>query len=132
MSESQMLDLIKAFLAGRVTRPLSDQATAWEDFFRIHDPIIRAVVAKYHMRRHDLDDVTQEVWKVLIRELPKLRFDPVRGSLRNWVATVARHTAAPAGTATFEEPTRSADPGIRRPPRRSGAGPGDAEREETD
>ncbi len=93
MSESQMLDLIKVFLVEKGMRPSSDRATAWDSFFRTHDPIIRAAVGKYHRRRNDVDDVVQEVWKVLIRKLPKLCYDPVRGSLRKWVATVARHTA---------------------------------------
>ncbi len=93
MSESQMLDLIKVFLVDQAVRPSSDHGRAWEDFFRIYDPVIRAVVGKYHLRRHDVEDVVQEVWKILVRELPKLSYDPARGPLRKWIATVAHHTA---------------------------------------
>lgn len=93
MSELQMLDLIKVFLVDQAVRPSSEHAGAWEDFFRIYDPVIRAVVTKYHLRRHDVEDTVQEVWKVLVRELPRLCYDPARGPLRKWVATVAHHTA---------------------------------------
>jgi RNA polymerase sigma factor (sigma-70 family) len=94
MSESQELILIKAFLTERGGRPSSDQATAWEDFLLTHEPTVRAVVRDRPDCRHDVEDVVQEIWKVLIQQLPKLQYDPGRGTLRGWVIAVARREAA--------------------------------------
>ena len=61
------------------------------DFYQTHDPIIRTVVKHGNISASDVDDLAQEIWVLLIRRLPRLTFDPDRGTLHAWVAAVARH-----------------------------------------
>src|SRR5438552_3048277 len=94
MSDEQELKLIKSFLNEPGRRPSSEEATAWGDFYLTHDPTIRVIVRHHPGCRHDVDDVVQEVWTVLARDLRRLQYDPGRGPLRGWVIAVARHEAA--------------------------------------
>jgi len=69
---------------------------AWEAFFLEHDPMIRQLVSRYTGRRAEYDDVYQEVWMSLARELSSFQYDPGRGTLPAWLATVAHHAAGEA------------------------------------
>ena len=39
------------------------------------------------------EDIGQDVWLILLRRLPGFAFDPARGTLRGWVASIASHEA---------------------------------------
>ena len=41
-----------------------------------------------------IDDVTQDVWIIVIRRLPKWVFDPTLGAIGAWVAKIASRLAA--------------------------------------
>jgi RNA polymerase sigma factor (sigma-70 family) len=45
------------------------------------------------MDRPELDDLAQDVWALLMRELPKWEFDPTLGALDAWIASIASHEA---------------------------------------
>jgi len=94
MSDLDTINLIKAFLAAPAGLSALAGTLAWEDFFLIHDPLIRGAIRKCHGRWEEVDDLDQEVWIILIRRLPKLAFDPARGTLREWVLAIARKHAA--------------------------------------
>jgi len=93
MSDLEELDLIKLFLAARSRSPTAEQVKAWENFFVIHEPLIRKVIKHCADCHEDLEDLAQEVWRILVLKLPKLNYDPDRGPLRAWVIVVARRAA---------------------------------------
>ena len=96
MSDLETLGRIQAFLAAPAARrrPSTVEIVAWEDFFQIHDPLIRSAVKRRDMSSSDVDDLVQDIWAILIRRLPKLDLDPERGTLHGWVTSVARHHAS--------------------------------------
>jgi len=95
MSDPDFLRFIQSFLAspceGR--RASEEEAAAWEDFFQIHDRLIRSIVRRSDMSQSDLDDLAQEIWARLVRSLPKLELNPEVGTLHGWVTVVAAHHA---------------------------------------
>ena len=72
---------------------LCDEATPgdWERFVRLFTPLLRRWAARLEVDGSAVEDLLQEVFVLLIRELPKFRYDPSR-SFRAWLWTVFRHT----------------------------------------
>jgi RNA polymerase sigma factor (sigma-70 family) len=95
MSDLEILNRIQAFLAApaQASRAFPDEVLACEDFFQVHDLLIRSIVRQGDISQSDVDDVVQEIWALLVRRLPKLDLEPARGTLHAWVAAVARHHA---------------------------------------
>ena len=93
MSGQEEPKLVPPYLPPPDGRATSQYPIAWDDFFLAHDPLIRSVVKKYACCRAESDDLCQEVRLALSQELPDFHLDPARGTLRGWIATVARRVA---------------------------------------
>ncbi len=93
MDDLYQLNLIKGFLAAPRELATREQVLAWEGFFHACDPIILRIVRDCDPHWDKVDDLHQDVWTILVRRLPKLRLDPARGTLYQWVAGVARRLA---------------------------------------
>lgn len=64
----------------------------WERFVSLFTPLLRRWAARFGVSDSDTEDLLQELFVLLIRELPKFRYDPAR-SFRAWLWTVFRHAA---------------------------------------
>jgi RNA polymerase sigma factor (sigma-70 family) len=93
MSDQELLAMVKSFLANRSAAASAGESLAWEEFFVTYDVVVRATIRKLHKALDIIDDVAQDVWIILIRKLPKLKFDPVLGSIAAWVAKIAQRLA---------------------------------------
>ena len=71
---------------------LCDEPTArdWEHFVRLFTPLLRRWAARFNVDGAAAEDVLQEVFVLLIRELPNFKYDPTR-SFRAWLWTVFRN-----------------------------------------
>ena len=71
---------------------LCDEPTPgdWERFVRLFTPLLRRWAVRLEVSGSAVEDLLQEVFVLLIRELPKFRYDPSR-SFRAWLWTVFRH-----------------------------------------
>jgi len=107
MSDLERRNRIKSLPVAPPGSASCDGTAAWDDFVRTHDPMIRAVVRKYAASSADCDDLSQEVWEALARELPGFNLDPARGTLRGWVATVAHRIASREARRMSRHPTES-------------------------
>jgi RNA polymerase sigma factor (sigma-70 family) len=94
MSEQDLVALVKSFLRSRRASPTIEERLAWEEFFHVYDAVIRVSIARAHRAVHVIDDVTQDVWIIVIRRLPKWVFDPALGAIGAWVAKIASRLAA--------------------------------------
>jgi DNA-directed RNA polymerase specialized sigma24 family protein len=66
---------------------------AWGVFWRRYRPLVRRAVrrsCRFALSRHDLDDLVQEVWGAVVRQLPRLSIDPARGNLASWLVGLTR------------------------------------------
>jgi len=94
MSDLEQVELIQSVLAARGAGSIPEEDMVSVAFVNILDPMIRLVITKYPGCRNDVQDLVQDVWIALIQRLPKLHFDPAAGTLRAWVAGVARRLAS--------------------------------------
>ncbi len=62
----------------------------WERFVRLFTPLLRRWGISLGVPAADLEDVLQDAFLTLIRDLPAFRYDPAR-SFRAWLWTVFRH-----------------------------------------
>jgi RNA polymerase sigma factor (sigma-70 family) len=92
MSELELLNLVQSSLrkAAQGEQVTSAEFSAWREFHRAHNPVIRAVVKRSATPAVDVDDLAQEVWLRLAHDLPSFKLDPARGTLGGFVVTVAR------------------------------------------
>jgi RNA polymerase sigma factor (sigma-70 family) len=63
----------------------------WDPVFRTLAEFLSKQVRGRHWSQEDRDDGVQELWLLLMTELPELDYDPVRGQLLDWISTVARN-----------------------------------------
>ncbi len=91
--DSDTLLLVQAYLLARTERrePDHESTAAWEKFYAAYDPFIRRLAGAHSWPSTDFEDRVQEIWRVVLKQLPQLRFAPERGQLSGWLATVARH-----------------------------------------
>ena len=68
---------------------LGPDPVAWQRLVDLYAPLIRTWLGPYRVAPNDLDDVLQEVFEALLRELPDFRHDLRRGAFRRWLRTIA-------------------------------------------
>jgi RNA polymerase sigma-70 factor (ECF subfamily) len=68
---------------------LGPDPAAWQRLVDLYTPLIRGWLGRYGIPPTDLDDVLQEVFGTLLRELPDFRHDLRRGAFRRWLRTLA-------------------------------------------
>lgn len=66
-------------------------ARSWEEFARIYQPYIFAVVRNMNVAHHDCEDLTQEVLCKAWEILPTFQYRREKGSFRGWFARITRN-----------------------------------------
>ncbi len=64
---------------------------AWERFVELYTPLLYRWTQLAGLSDHDAKDVVQDVFVVLIRELPAFEYDASQGRFRGWLRTVTLH-----------------------------------------
>jgi RNA polymerase sigma factor (sigma-70 family) len=93
MLEAQLVTLVKSSLERRGGTEVAEERQACEEFARACAPIIRSKMRRVHDPKSELDDLVQDVWVQLLRELPRLKFDPARAPICAWVSAIAERHA---------------------------------------
>jgi len=73
-------------LLQRVRR--SDDHAAWERFVVLYTPMLLRWSRSAGLNEQDAVDLVQDVFSILLVELPRFEYDPTRGSFRAWLKTV--------------------------------------------
>ena len=63
----------------------------WRRLVSIYDPLIRHWLRQLHVATQDVDEVSQEIFMVVTRELPHFCRGKQRGAFRSWLRTIAVH-----------------------------------------
>lgn len=72
--------------------PTLSQEHAWSHFYKQYAPVVRRVIAassRQALPTTEADDLSQEVWKEIVVQLPKLVYSPGRARLSSWLAGLA-------------------------------------------
>lgn len=67
-----------------VTRAAGGDQDAWNDIVDRYAPLVYAICTRYRLGTHDIEDVGQSVWLLLVEQLGRLR-EPA--ALPGWLAT---------------------------------------------
>lgn len=82
-----MFDTSLSLLERLQTQPAESD---WQLLVDLYDPLIRAWLRRDPSLGDEADDTTQEVMKVLLRELPRFRHERP-GSFRSWLRAITVH-----------------------------------------
>lgn len=63
-----------------------DQA-AWDEIIERYSPLVWNICVRYQLNRHDIDDVGQSVWLLLVENIASLR---EAAALPGWLATTTK------------------------------------------
>jgi RNA polymerase sigma factor (sigma-70 family) len=104
----------RASLLGRL-RDLGD-SESWRDFFETYWRLIYNVARKSGLADPEAQDVVQETVIAVARKMPEFRYDPAKGSFKQWLLLVTRrriqdslrrlYRSVPAAAGTPEEIAR--------------------------
>ncbi len=73
----------------RRLRDLGDQPS-WESFFETYWRLIYSVARSSGLADADAQDVVQETVIAVARRIPEFRYDPARGSFKQWLLLITR------------------------------------------
>ncbi len=74
--------------------PPPDLQAAWEEFYKIFNPILIRLTRCRRVLADDVDDQVQEVWQTVVIHLKAFRPDPAGSPFEAWLRVVARHQLA--------------------------------------
>jgi RNA polymerase sigma-70 factor, ECF subfamily len=66
-------------------------ARDWRRLVDLYTPVLHAWLRRHALQASDLDDLTQEILGVVVRELPDFRHNGRAGAFRAWLRAVAVH-----------------------------------------
>jgi len=66
-------------------------AEAWREFVHLYAPVIYGFARKRGLQDADAADLMQDVLRSVSSAVPRLEYDPVRGTFRGWLFTVTRN-----------------------------------------
>jgi RNA polymerase sigma factor (sigma-70 family) len=95
MFDSEQLRLVQSYLAApeRGEQRTSAENSAWDRFYLANRRLIRFVLRRRGVRECDVDDLTQQVWTEIVRDLGSLVYDPAAGRASGFISVIARRTA---------------------------------------
>jgi len=70
-----------------VCRVRDGDQVAWDELIERYSPLVWSICVRYQLARHDIDDVGQSVWLLLVEQIGRLR-EPA--ALPGWLATTTR------------------------------------------
>ncbi len=82
-------------------------AEAWAEFVELYAPLLYRLARRHGLQDADAADLTQDVLRAVVNALPKLAYDPKRGSFRGWLFTVARNQVRKFANARKRQPRGS-------------------------
>src|SRR3954452_12788844 len=80
-----------------VTRASGGDQGAWHELVDRYAPLMYTICTRYRLSNHDIEDVGQNVWLLLVAQLGKLR-EPA--ALPGWLATTTKRECLRVVTAT--------------------------------
>jgi RNA polymerase sigma factor (sigma-70 family) len=82
-----------------VTRASGGDQDAWHELVDRYAPLVYTICTRYRLNNHDIEDVGQNVWLLLVEQLGKLR-EPA--ALPGWLATTTTRECLRVVTATHK------------------------------
>jgi RNA polymerase sigma factor (sigma-70 family) len=87
------------YVVALVTRAAGGDQNAWYELVDRYAPLVYTICTRYRLSNHDIEDVGQNVWLLLVEQLGKLR-EPA--ALPGWLATTTARECLRVVTATHK------------------------------
>lgn len=68
-----------------------EDGPAWAQFVALYAPLIHGYARRHGLQDADAADLTQDVLRAVAGAVPRLEYDPRRGSFRGWLFTIVRN-----------------------------------------
>jgi RNA polymerase sigma factor (sigma-70 family) len=95
-TSSHLLDSVRRHLSRSLTSAglaeVADQR-AWDDFYDCYHEILTRFARKLSFQSDEVEDLLQDVWFEVIRQLPRFQYDRARGGFRRWLYINVRRRA---------------------------------------
>lgn len=63
-------------------------ADAWHRFDDLYRPLLSSWLRRYSIQPTDADDLIQELFQTVLKELPRFHYDPKKGRFRAWLRAI--------------------------------------------
>ena len=80
-----------------VTRAAEGDPVAWEEIVDRYAPLVWSICRRFQLSGHEIEDVAQNVWLLLVEQLGKL---PEPAALAGWLAATTRRECLRVATAS--------------------------------
>ena len=87
------------YVVALVNRAAGGDQSAWYELVDRYAPLVYTICTRYRLSNHDIEDVGQNVWLLLVEQLGKLR-EPA--ALPGWLATTTARECLRVVTATHK------------------------------
>jgi RNA polymerase sigma factor (sigma-70 family) len=87
------------YVVALVTRAAGGDQDAWYELVDRYAPLVYTICTRYRLSNHDIEDVGQNVWLLLVEQLGKLR-EPA--ALPGWLATTTARECLRVVTASHK------------------------------
>jgi RNA polymerase sigma-70 factor (ECF subfamily) len=64
---------------------------SWQQFYEVYHRLILSVARRAGLDEADAQEAMQETIITVSKEMPDFRYDPAKGSFKNWLLVIARH-----------------------------------------
>ena len=71
--------------------PLAVESGEWDRFVQRYSGLLERLVHSRRSSREDWEDSIQELWLLLLKRLPELRYNPAYGGLDGWISVVVKN-----------------------------------------
>jgi len=61
---------------------------SWQRFVDLYTPLLRDWLRRGSVQPQDVEDLLQDVFSVLVKELPRFAYEPERGRFRGWLRAI--------------------------------------------
>jgi RNA polymerase sigma-70 factor (ECF subfamily) len=95
-TSSNLLDAVRRHLArslGASGLLDADDHRAWENFYEHYQHLLTRFARKLKFQADEIEDLLQDVWFEVIRQLPRFEYDRARGGFRRWLYIIVRRRA---------------------------------------
>lgn len=70
---------------------LRENHRAWQEFYALYQPVVRAYALKQGLSSNDLEDVQQEVFQTIAQEINHFEYDRSKGRFSSWIYQITRN-----------------------------------------
>jgi RNA polymerase sigma-70 factor (ECF subfamily) len=78
-------------LLERLRQHDADTAEAWERFVELYSPLLYGLAIGRGLHGDDAADLVQDVFVILIQELPEFKYDPQKGKFHSYLQTIVHN-----------------------------------------